>query len=158
MDREIERAIRVFSQHTGSDDAALIEALCRAGIARGKAIRLVEFMPLAFSRALLHGSGVTLSETYVRTLPDGALSPPRPLTGEPDYAEALKAACSGVAQAEMLAVAGRCAEFQAINRALHAGAELENLECSPPIFMWVEEDPQPVEQRPWWKFWWRRPR
>ena len=64
---------------------------------------------------------------------------------------------------EFVAVAGRSAEYQAINQALNAGSRPEDLRCAPPVVFAEHDDDrdfddtsggtQPRANKSWWQFW-----
>jgi hypothetical protein len=149
----VESAIPVFVQFARSNDRALVAALVSSVCDKPTAARLVAFMPLAFARALLGDSGVKLSGTFVRSLARRGLFTEIPLAGEPVFAAA-DVARAGVGREEMLAIAGRSAEFHAINHALLSGSKLEDLECAPPVLMWDYNcEPVTARRRRLWHVW-----
>ena len=138
MREALEAALRLVSAEPTAFSDGLVDALCAQGHDRRLAMRVVEFMPLAFVRVLLAGTGVELSDRYIRAGQEGQADTERPLADEPVYRATLDLAESGLSREELLAVAGGAAELNAINQALNAGSRPEDLTCGPPALMWPE--------------------
>lgn len=138
MREALEAALRLATAGPTAFDDDLVDALCAEGHDRRLAMRVVEFMPLAFVRVLLAGTGVDLSDRYIRVGQDGRADVERALADEPVYRAALDLARSGLSREQMLAIAGGAAELNAISQALEAGSRLEDLTCGPPALMWPE--------------------
>lgn len=49
----------------------------------------------------------------------------------------------GVAPKDLLAVAGRSAEFDAANRLLNEGSNLQDVILTPAVLSWLESGPEP---------------
>jgi hypothetical protein len=150
----IQRAAPVLAQHGSIDQEFLLAWLLRAGLSRADALNAIRFVPLAFAREILSGSGVTLDDTYIRVRPDGTKEE-HPLSGEPFFREA--ATMAPQIHAELgsdafTAIVCLSSEFDAVNQALNAGASPEYLVASPPLIEWPDSQPD-QQQRPWWKFW-----
>jgi hypothetical protein len=145
----IRRAVPILAEHGSTDFSMLPIWLIRGGLSRAHAHDAMRFIPLAFGREILAGMGVVLADTYVR-VSDGK-DEERPLADEPFFVEASKLV-TAFAPDLFSAVAMQSSEFQAVNQALHAGAQPDGLVASPPMIEWD----RPVEEpsaRPWWKFW-----
>jgi len=116
------------------------------GIDPRTAARLVEFLPSAYCRVMLANRGVQFSEMFRRRLSDGSLSPERPLLSEPTWCKLLDYArqeiAGGISQRDLLAVAGRSAEFDATNQLLNKGVRLKNVRLTAIFFPWPEEGPE----------------
>ena len=142
----IRRAVPVLAQHGHVDPEILKAWLLRAGLSKEEAHDAVRFIPLA-----LAGSGVSLPDTYIRVV--GDQQEERPLKDEPFFRGTSMMAPS-LAQdygAETLsAIVIQSAEFQAVNNALNAGSNLEDLVGGPPL---IECDFPAPPPPPWWKFW-----
>jgi len=143
MNEAIASALKIFRESPELDDENVFRALVDRGVERSLAARIVEFLPIAFCRVLLLNSGVQFSNSVVR-----AASPRKiqSLSCEPVWIPFLAYAESeirgGGARREMLMVARRSAEFQAINQMLDKGAELKNLVLTPISLMWPESGPE----------------
>jgi hypothetical protein len=143
MNEAIASALTIFRKSPELDDESVFRALIDRGVERSTAARIVEFLPIAYCRVLLLNSGVQFSNTFVR-----AASPLKiqSLSFEPVWIPFLAYAESeirgGTARREMLMVAGRSAEFQAINRMLDEGAELKNVALTTISLLWPESGPK----------------
>jgi hypothetical protein len=144
MLEDITQAVEVFRTQTDSYDHQLIATFVEAGFEQTLATRLVEFIPLAYSRVWLAGRGVQFTDYYLRMSADRKTYTEYKLEDEPVYREAVAAAQSEIAAGsgfdELLPIVGRSAEFKAINSALNDGAMLEDLELSAPVFLWAGEE------------------
>src|SRR5215831_3446965 len=114
-----------------------------AGVECVVASRLVEFLPLAYSRLILSESGVRFCDRFQRKLADGSLSAERPLDSEPLWAEIVSFARSekhsGITGDALLAVAGRSSEFEAVNQLANRGSKLRDIALTSTVFQWPEE-------------------
>lgn len=145
------RAAPVLAQDGHNSEAGLL----RAGLSKEQAHDAIRFIPLAFGREVLTGVGVEFSDTYVRLV--GSQQDERALNDEPFFREALALAPVVAAEAGFdvfNAIAMQSSEFQALNSALNAGAQVENLVASPPVVMCDSVAAAPAKQeKPWWKVW-----
>jgi hypothetical protein len=145
MNDQISRAVAVFRNSPAKDGVELHSELVTAGIDRILSARLVEFLPIAYFRVMLANSGARFAETFQRRLPSGALSAERQLSSEPVWSVALEFAraevARGVSKKDLLALAGRNAEFDAVNQLLNRGSKLENIRFTPVLFPWPESGP-----------------
>jgi hypothetical protein len=145
----VSQAVAMMKAQSGQEDHTVIEALVASGIDSNDAEWLVALLPVAFTRVLFKSGGPSFADTYQCMREDGSVSGEHRLSDEPIFVHAL--AIADTADREtMLAVAGRSAELNAINKALHAGSKLENLVLSPPIFLRAS---RLQSAKPWWKFW-----
>ncbi|HJQ39542.1 MAG TPA: hypothetical protein VKB93_20560 [Thermoanaerobaculia bacterium] len=146
------RAAPVLAQYADPQDGLL-----RAGLSKEQAHDAVRFLPLAFGRDVLDGIGVAFSDTYVRIV-DGQQEE-RALNDEPFFREArtlARVVATEVGFDTYNAIAMQSSEFQALNNALNAGAEVENLVAGPPMVMcegFAAAAAAKPEKKPWWKVW-----
>jgi hypothetical protein len=144
MLEDITQAAEILRAQTDSSDGQLITTLVEAGFAQALATRLVEFIPLAYSRVWLAGRGIQFTDYYLRMSADGETYTEYELEDEPVYREAVAAAQSeidaGSGFDELLPIFGRSSEFKAINSALNGGSRLEDLELSAPVLLWEDEE------------------
>ena len=144
--------------------AAVRVGLGKAGIPAQLAAEIVEFLPVAFARALLDGMGIQFGDHYVRQTAQGRVIGQKLLADEPVYREGLAIAGEVSARGEeaFLAVAGRSPEYRAISRAMNAGSAAEDLRCAPLVVLANHEDPRHFDDtsggsqpraRAWWRFW-----
>jgi hypothetical protein len=110
------------------------------------AARLVQFLPMVYCRLMLEPSGVLFSGSFRLRLANGQITPERPLVSEPIWNEVLAFAKreidGGISAKDILAIAARSAEFDAVNQLLNKGAKLENLSLTSVVFTWPEDVPQ----------------
>jgi len=148
----IHRAAPVIALHGDNEPVILTVWLIRAGLSRKQAHDAQRFIPLAFAREIMNGTGILLPDTYVRV--ESSNQEERALNDEPFFAEATRLApsiASALGTDAFTAVAVQSSELQAFNQALHAGSQPEDLIVGPPFVQCevIEEKPE----RPWWKFW-----
>lgn len=161
----VRQALPVFAATSPNDWAALRAGLVRAGVPERLADDVAAFMPIAFGRELLNGSGMEFSPEYAVATGDGVKVAGR-LAEHPVYAAAAALATGMMERQEggnaFVNVAIWSSEFSAANQALHAGAELANLVAGPPVILHDDSaapapDPGPAsapgKKRPWWQFW-----
>jgi hypothetical protein len=122
-----------------SGDADIVRDLIAQGCAPEHAERLVDFVPIAFGRAVLEHLGVRPSADAVAVV-RGEERPFR-LTEDPVFADAADLARGAYADGTMApevfqSCALRSAELNAVNQALTAGAKAGDLQLSPPRFSW----------------------
>lgn len=145
--------------HPDVDDAAIVNALKEAGIGEYRAFELVLWVPMAFGRAVLEGPDLRLPPTFQLMRSDGQKLTRRRFADEPVYVEAQRIATTLAAgefpRNDFLAIAGRSAEFKAVNDALLKGAALKNLVPAEPVVSFPDQasEPRRDTKKPWWKFW-----
>jgi hypothetical protein len=93
---------------------------------------------------MLRRCGVRFSDTYRRKLPDGQVSAEQPLSSEPLWGPALAFGRAeierNVTSEDLLAVAGRSAEFDAVNQMLKKGSNLKDVVLTPALLAWPGVD------------------
>ncbi len=157
-------AIPVFEADPHGGPADTRAALEAAGIPSALAAAVVDFLPLALARAMLDGTGVSFAPHYVRKTALGREIGTKLLADEPVFREGLAIACEVSAHGGggFMAVAVRSPEYQAVSRALDAGARADDMECAPPVISAGYDDRRAFHdtsggrQRrdgPWWQFW-----
>jgi len=97
-------------------------------------------MPIAFARVLLSGLGISLGDTYTLRTPSGRVLSRR-FQDHPVFRAATALAQSGVGSDALLAVAGRSAEFKAVNQLLLSGSRPADLRFSEPVLSSPDEEP-----------------
>lgn len=128
----------------------IVAKLGELGVIRSVAQRVIAFVPIAFGRVLLDGTGITLSDTYLVER-DGQMVERR-FDDEDVYRTAYALAKSGQVTAPVFNVIARTSsEVDAANQALNAGAQLENLVAGPPALTMILDDTEPPKK--WWEFW-----
>ncbi len=150
----IRRAIPILAEHGTTDQSLLRVLLIRGGLSRANAAMVVRFVPLALGRAvLLEGMGMSLSDSYL--LVHGDERTEKHLADEPFFSETLRLAPAygkefGIDVVSKVAL--QSSEVQAVNAALNAGAQPDNLVASMPVVEW-EEGIDDAPPKPKWKFW-----
>src|SRR5579871_4685320 len=96
--------------------SAVRAALEEAGVPGALAAEIVEFLPLALARAMLHGLGIGFADHYVRQTAQGHVIGQKLLADEPVYREGLQAAdeIGAMGTEVFLAVAGWSPEYRAV--------------------------------------------
>jgi hypothetical protein len=141
----ISRAVQLFRATPALKDDEIFRVLLQEGMEPRVAARCVEFIPMAYSRMLLMEAGSTrFPQSFLRLLPNGKFETHR-FDSEPvwnaivSFARAERKSIT--AAKDLLAIAGRCAIFNAVNDALHAGSRLQDLLLSEPALLWPEDGP-----------------
>jgi hypothetical protein len=143
VDEAIAIALEIFRNSADLDDESVFQAVVDKGVERSLASRIVEFLPIAYCRVLFINSGVQFSNSFTR-----GMSPLKiqSLSLVPEWvfflAYAEREIRRGATKQELLMVAGRSAEFQAVNRMLNKKAELKNIVLSPIVLPWPEDGPE----------------
>jgi len=140
----IRRAVPVLLARGG-------EAEMPSVLTKEQAHDAVRFIPLAFGRELLKGTGVTLPDTFLRVFngatEEVALEDEQFFRGASYLAPTLLRELGGDAFA---VIAMQSAEVRAVNEALHAGSDPGDLVAGPPLVECTFARRRP---EPWWKIW-----
>ena len=156
------RAIPVFTAHSGRGPDQLRIELNRAGLPVPLAAEVVEFLPIAVTRAALQGMGVRFADHYVRQTAQGQMIGLKRLDEEPVFREGLLLAdeISRMGEHSLQAVLNYSPEYQAISKALSSGVRPDELTCAPPTMLANNDDQRTFNDtsggppvKPWWKFW-----
>ena len=155
----VERALPVFSTAAPNDWAGLQAAIARAGVPQALAADVAAFMPIAFGRELLNGTGIQFSPDYAVHSADAGVKIAGRLDQQRVYAAAAALAAGMMERQEagdaFVGVAVWSAEFIAANQALNAGSQLSDLVAGPPVIL-QDEPPAPSQaekKKPWWQVW-----
>jgi hypothetical protein len=145
VDDLISTAVAAMRRFPSLGDVELYRILVADGLEAALAARLVEFLPMAYCRLLLKDSGVRFPNTFQRMQARGKNSSARLLSSEPVWnaviAFARDEAARGISRDDLLAVAGRSAEFQAVNQMLNQGSNLRDIVLTPTLLTWAEAGP-----------------
>jgi hypothetical protein len=130
----ITSSLDVFQDSPEASDSLLVEKLMSRNIPLEDAWKVVHFTPLAFSRILMLSTGVTFSDKYIIKDREGK-SFTKLFSDEPFFEESLKIAVlqSHYCEDYLINIVSRSPELQAINQALHAGSNIEDLVVGSPI-------------------------
>jgi len=163
---DVSRAIGLIVEHPQADDEQLEKLLIATGLSVIDARRVLLLAPIAFGDVLLRGLGIV--DTTVPILDDGVRRTSINLETSPIYRAACAVAANVRSQgtmssAEFFALAGRDARVKAVNSALHAGSEPQNLKLSPMVILWKEALPlcetpkvESASGRRRWTWFWQR--
>jgi hypothetical protein len=147
MTDSIAKAVAVIRVSTDSDEVALYRNVVAKGLAPDLAARLVEFLPMAYCRLMLQPSGVRFSGSFRRRLPNGQITPEQPLSSEPIWDAVLAFAKAeidrGISTENLLAVAGRSAEFDVVNQLAEKGSKLSDIVLTSIVLAWSENGLEP---------------
>lgn len=126
--------VEVVTANPDWDDGRIEQDLCQRGIEPGLAQELVSFAPMAFGREFVQQLGVKCSDLYhMFNLADGS-ERELPLANEIAFAwaKAMIGLYRTTERNEIFGlIAGRSAELNAVNNALHGGVTEEGLrECT----------------------------
>jgi hypothetical protein len=163
MRQAVCQTVDQFRAHPEADLDVIIDRLVADGVEEALADRLTDFVPLAYGRVVLAAMGVRVADTYMRMQADGRRSPPRKLSEEPVYADALAMAhCeaeTGLDEDTLQAIGRWSAELCTVNKAINQGLDLDDIEGSemlPPVFGATEYPREllpPRKHKRWWQFW-----
>jgi hypothetical protein len=141
----ISTAVAIFRELPNSSDVEVFRKLVGTGVERQYAARLVEFLPMAYGRLLLGKAGIHFSEMFQRMTPSGDLTAEQQLSSEPVWEEVVSFAQAearrGASKEDVLAVAGRSAELDAVNQLLKQGSKPEDLILTTASLKWSQEGP-----------------
>jgi hypothetical protein len=160
MEKEIAMTVQVMRSNLNSSEQ-ILKTLVERGLERTVAAHLITLVPIVYGREGLSGCGISFSMTYIGESGRECRLNSLPFWGE-IVAFARSEIANGATSDDLLAVAGRSSEIDAINKALHAGSKIENLVISPPVFLWPElsltvNPSSPAKNSPrWWELWKQR--
>jgi hypothetical protein len=141
MRESIAKVVYLFRNSPELDDDEVFERLIAEGIERRLAASLLTLLPMVYVRIMLEKSKVRFAEFYEQQLPSGG-SEKRQLSSEPAWEpsnEFARAEISrGISKQDLLNVAGRSAEFDALNRLLNHGHKLDTASMTPCLVPWRE--------------------
>lgn len=133
-------AVRLVSEHLGADDDELIVLLTQRGWDRGRAQRLVQFIPIAFGRVHFKASGVVFQQSFILQNCQTGRRITRSFLKEPLFQDVLAVASSReLGDQEVLALASQSAEVDAIRQLTEQGSKTEDIILSEPAFL-TDED------------------
>jgi hypothetical protein len=137
LSEAVEIAVALIQADPAADDAALVRDLVNCGVAEDTAVRLVQFVPIAFTRFLYRASGARFADEYVVLGPDHRAAARRPVAGEPAFREAWahceRAAAGGAGDGYFEATAARSGGYRAIQELIGRGLGLAGIVTSPPV-------------------------
>jgi hypothetical protein len=166
MKETIACALLIYRTHPDFEDYDIFIHLVEEGVDRNIAARLVEFIPCVYVRILFAKSGVVLSNFFQRMDKNANKLPEQLLTSVPLWNEIVTYAQSelqtGIPQEDIVIIASRSAEYNAISDLIKKGAKLNGIRTTPLLFGWPEDGPEDNEniarqndspKKQWWQFW-----
>jgi len=145
LNQSIEKSVALMRDSPQSPDIKIYSMLVIDGMDRLLAARLIEFLPMAYCRLILANEGVRFSDEFRRRLDGGGLSEERRLSSEPLWKAcnefATNEARNGIGAEQLLAIAGRSSELDAVNKLLNRGAKLHDVALVPVVLAWPESGP-----------------
>jgi hypothetical protein len=118
------------------DDDAIVKRLIADGMEPALTERLVVFLPMVYFRIMMERTKIVFPDVYQEKLPDGTMQT-RVLSNEsvwePSFEFARAEIKLGMSSEDLLNVAGRAAECDAINKLLNAGSKIEDCKIDPCI-------------------------
>jgi len=152
---KVDRAADLISENGKSSDPGVIDALVDSGLPKAVAREYLILIPIAFAHMMFRDYPRLLSKKCRITLIGEAAVRTLDLRDIETFQLACEVALSwqrkAVGGEKVLAVAGRSAEFNAINGILNQGSRLEDVRCVPVHLLGLEFVPKLL--KPWWKFW-----
>jgi hypothetical protein len=132
----VDAIVAFLRANSGADDDAIERHLREQGLGV-HAIKLIQFVPIAFTRFLYRSSGVQFAPFYVLLGPEGQAMAQRPIADEPAFGEAWRhceeAAASGAADEYFIPIAARSGGYRAIQELVQKGSDLSGVITGPPV-------------------------
>ena len=122
------------SAESSTDEDAIVAALMSLGLDSAEALRAFRFTQVAWSRSILSRLPLSLSEDYILFASTGRVQDHGRLADQPWFVAACHDASMYQSSPQFQSMAVGCSEFQAVNNALNAGSQPQNLALTP-VFM-----------------------
>lgn len=146
MNATIAKAVEVLRQSPDSTDIDVFKNLLAIGLSRQHAARLVELLPIAYSRMMFQQSGVRFSGSFSRERSAEA----KLLSDEPLWNDVCAFAADeikrGITSRDLFLLAARSAELDAINQSLNNGGTLDCVVVHSLVFLWPFDGPESTEK------------
>lgn len=135
----IEKAVAIFEQYSEHDDETMYYLLEDVGIDSALCTKLIQMIPMVFTRFLFRPAGVHFAPEYHQMDRTGNISDPIPFTDNPVY-RAVSEYCDSQpadswAADTRIAIAARSGGYQAIVQAQASGQSPDQIMTSRPILM-----------------------
>jgi hypothetical protein len=125
----------LFGDPSAGDDA-IVGHLTADGLSERQATRIVQFVPIAFTRFLYRSHGIRFAPNYVVLDAQSQPVAQRPIADEPAYREAwnhcVQAHGAGAGEDYFVAIAARSGGYQAIQELIQKGSNLRSVVTGPP--------------------------
>ena len=159
MNDSITIALKVFIAGRHKPGVEILEDLVGAGLERRLAVQIFLLLPVAYCRVMFEPRGVYFPDYFQLRDDSSSVVGSLPFTSIRFWKDALSAANASTEGGDaFIAVAGRSAEFRAVNQLLIDGAALKDIRCSAGLMKksdFEEYLSVPNVDRAWWKFWTR---
>ena len=137
LSESVEIAVILIHADPTADDLAIHRDLRNCGVDEATSVRLVQFVPIVFTRFLYRESEVQFAADYVVRGPDGQPFARRPVVSEPVYQEGWghceRAAANGAEEDYFATIAARSGGYRALQELIGQGLDLAGIITSPPI-------------------------
>jgi hypothetical protein len=119
------------------DDSTILDGLAGSGVDRHTAIRIVQFVQIAFTRFLFRDRGVRFADQYAIMAPGGQVLDYKPIAAEPAFRQAWahceRVAADGLQEDYFTPIAARSGGYRSLMEMVHKGLNLNGVITSPPI-------------------------
>ena len=140
MNDPIGLVVKLFREFPNLSDDQVLARLFEQGMNEDLAKRLLTFIPMVYVRILLGNTPVRFPDSYEIEIQGESRRELHRFSDEPSwpiiYAFARAEIARGLSSKELLDIAGRSAELDAINQALNAGCQLENAQLGNAVVKW----------------------
>lgn len=133
----VQHVARLVTADPQFTEDAVYGALAAANVPAREADLAYKFTQAAWGRLLLNGMGIKFSEGYHCLNADGEVVDAGKLSEEPHFTAATRLGKRYETQAGFKRLAAMSADFHAVNQALNAGSQPENL-VTAPLVLFVE--------------------
>src|SRR3954464_15747634 len=127
--------VTFLQANPAADDDDVVRHLTGRGLSEQQATKLIQFVPIAFTRFLYRLRGVQFAPNYVILGPDGQPTAQRPVADEPAYQEAWAhcedAAAGGSDDDYFVPIAARSGGYRALQELVSKGSNLSGIITSP---------------------------
>jgi len=135
----VDAMVAFLRADSDADDDAIVQHLSANGFSERQAVKLVQFLPIAFTRFLYRAKGIRFAPNYVLLGPNGQPVAERPIADEPAYCEAwnhcVQSASDGADEEYFVRIAARSGGYRAIQELLQKGSDLAMVVTGPPFMM-----------------------
>jgi hypothetical protein len=135
----IDALVLFFHADPPVDDDITLHHLTYNGLSEEQATKLIQFVPIAFTRFLYRDKGIQFAPNYVVLGPDGRPIAQRLIADEPAFREAWwhceEAASRGVTEEYFVIVAARSGGYRAIQDLIRKGSNLACVVTGPPVMV-----------------------
>ncbi|WP_157369448.1 hypothetical protein [Zavarzinella formosa] len=135
----VESMVSLLRANPAADDESIACLLTGEGFTEQQATKLIQFVPVAFTRFLYRSRGVRFAPEYVVLGADARPVARRPVADEPAYREAWahceQAFGDGADDAYFIPIAARSGGYRAIQDLVREGSKLASIATGPPMMM-----------------------